>query len=123
MAGVFTQESLTKIKKAEAESERSGQGKYFDPKGDYDWTVHPKPNACEKCQSMAGKEYMEKPEWPHPNCKCEIMKHPLRKTKRYIKGSLSNHEWHMLKGGKHIHIKLKGVWGGVLTGVWIEVNG
>jgi hypothetical protein len=79
MAGVSTQESLTKFKKAEAESERSGQGKYFDPKGDYYWTVYPKPNACEKCQAMAGKEYMEKPERPHPNCKCEIMKGPLRR--------------------------------------------
>ncbi|WP_018125549.1 hypothetical protein [Desulfovibrio oxyclinae] len=122
MVGVSTQESLAKFKRAEAEYKRKNQANKFDHKEDYYWTVHPKPKACEKCRTMAGKEFMEEPERPHLNCKCEIKKHPLRKQKRYINGSLSGHEWHRFKGGKHIHIRLKGIWGGVTTGVWLEVN-
>tara|TARA_Y100001954_G_scaffold228056_3_gene271926 strand:- start:16993 stop:17370 length:378 start_codon:yes stop_codon:yes gene_type:complete len=72
---------------------------------------------------MAGKEFMEEPEPPHPNCKCEIKNHPLRKQKRYINGSLSSHKWHWFKGGKHVRIRFKGIWGGVTSGVWLEVNG
>jgi hypothetical protein len=76
MVGISTQESVTKFKRAEAEYERMSQSKMKDSKGNYYWTVHPKPKACEKCQAMAGKEFMEEPERPHPNCKCEIKKHP-----------------------------------------------
>jgi hypothetical protein len=123
MVGVSTQESLAKFKKAEAEYQWSNQADRFDPKGDCYWTLHPKPNACEKCQDMAGKEFMEEPERPHPNCKCEIRKYPLRNPKRYINGTVSTHEYHMFKGGKQIHLRLKGVWGGLTTGVWVEVNG
>lgn len=39
------------------------------------WTVHPKPAACDKCQAMGGIKFAEKPERPHPNCKCEMKKH------------------------------------------------
>ena len=39
------------------------------------WTVHPKSKACDKCQAMAGIKFSEKPERPHPNCKCEMREH------------------------------------------------
>lgn len=119
MVGVSTEENLANARKAQP----SREAKKFDHKGDYYWTVHPKQNACEKCQTMAGKEFMEEPERPHPNCKCEIKKHPLQKPKRHISGSLSTHEWSRFKGGKHVLLRLKGVWGGATTGVWLEVNG
>ena len=41
----------------------------------YYWTVHPKPEACDKCKAMAGIKYRQEPQRPHPNCKCEIKKH------------------------------------------------
>lgn len=85
--------------------------------------MHPKPKACEKCLVLEGEQFTEEPSRPHPNCRCEIKKHSLRKQKKHINGSLSIHEWHRFKGGRHVQIKLRGVWGGLTTGVWIEVNG
>lgn len=41
------------------------------------WTVHPKSKACDKCQAMAGIKFSEKPERPHPNCKCEMREHKV----------------------------------------------
>ncbi len=122
MVGVSTQESLAKFKKAEAEYERSNQANKFDSKGDYYWTVHPKPKACEKCQAMGGKEYMEEPERPHPNCKCEIKKHPLRRPVRYINGYLTGHAWHRFTGGKRVEISFQGVSGFGAAGVHLYSN-
>ena len=45
------------------------------------WTAHPKPGACEKCQAMAKKICLEKPERPHPNGKCEYKKHDIKAPK------------------------------------------
>lgn len=36
------------------------------------WRFHPKPKACEKCQTMKGLWFEENPGPVHPNCKCEI---------------------------------------------------
>ncbi|MEZ6854775.1 type VI secretion system PAAR protein [Halodesulfovibrio aestuarii] len=41
------------------------------PKTQY-WVVNPSKEACKKCQAMAGRIYWEKPELPHPNCKCKV---------------------------------------------------
>ena len=30
------------------------------------WTVHPKDKACDKCKAMAGIQFEEEPERPHP---------------------------------------------------------
>lgn len=122
MVGVSTQESLAKLKKAEADYESNRDNPPKDPKGDYYWTVHPKPKACEKCKALEGKEFMEKPERPHPNCKCEIKKHPLRRAKRYINGYLSDHAWHLFTGGKQIDISFDGVSGGPLAGAHVQSN-
>lgn len=36
------------------------------------WRYHPKPQACEKCQTMKGLWFEKKSGPIHPNCKCEI---------------------------------------------------
>ncbi len=46
-------------------------------KSQYYWTVTPKPGACEKCQDMAEIKFPQKPERPHPNCKCLIQRHGI----------------------------------------------
>lgn len=122
MVGVSTQESLAKFKKAEAEHKKSRQSKKFDPKGNYYWTVHPKPKACDTCKAMEGKEFMEEPERPHPNCKCEIKKHPLRRPKRYINGLLTGHEYVSFTGGDHVEISFEGISGGITSGVHLSSN-
>jgi len=93
-----------------------------DPKGDYYWTVHPKPNACEKCNALKGLEFMEESERPHPNCKCEIKKHSLRREKRYINGSLTGYSRESFVGGSQIEILFKGVSGGVTSGLHLLSN-
>ncbi|OBQ46323.1 hypothetical protein [Halodesulfovibrio spirochaetisodalis] len=37
------------------------------------WKVIPNEGACEKCQAMGQGVHWEKPERPHPNCKCEMV--------------------------------------------------
>ena len=88
-----------------------------DPKGNYYWTIHPKPDACDKCKALEGREFMEEPERPHPNCKCEIKKHPLRRPKRYINGSVTGHEWVSFSGGRQVDISFHGISGGLASGI------
>ena len=38
------------------------------------WMVTPEEGACEKCKSFAKKLFFEKPQRPHPNCKCKIQR-------------------------------------------------
>ena len=45
------------------------------------WKVEPSPNACPTCLEFSRKTYAEKPNPPHPNCKCHISKQ--EKKKRY----------------------------------------
>ena len=45
------------------------------------WKVEPSPNACPTCLEFSRKTYAEKPNPPHPNCKCRISKQ--EKKKRY----------------------------------------
>ena len=37
------------------------------------WKVIPNEGACAKCQALGQGVHWEKPERPHPNCKCEIL--------------------------------------------------
>lgn len=67
---------------SEADKEKLRQFRKFASGENSYWTVHPKPNACDKCQSMAGVKFEEKPERPHPNCKCEIKKHKGKAEER-----------------------------------------
>ena len=122
MVGISTQESLAKFKKAEAKHESNNEKPPKDPKGNYYWTVHPKEKACETCKAMEGKEFMEEPERPHPNCKCEIKKHPLRRPKRYINGSLTGHAYETFTGGDHVEISFDGISGGLTSGVHLSTN-
>lgn len=45
------------------------------------WKVEPSPDACPTCLEFSRKTYAEKPNPPHPNCKCRISK--KEKKKRY----------------------------------------
>ena len=38
------------------------------------WKVEPSPDACPTCLEFSRKTYAEKPNPPHPNCKCRISK-------------------------------------------------
>ena len=38
------------------------------------WKEEPSPNACHTCLEFSRKTYAEKPNPPHPNCKCRISK-------------------------------------------------
>ena len=51
------------------------------------WKVIPNEGACEKCQAMGEGVHWEKPERPHPNCKCEIQK---KSTKVDIEPAIEN---------------------------------
>lgn len=119
MVGVSTQQSLEEFKKAKTEAGKAGGNNPTDPKGNYYWTVHPKPGACDTCKAMEGKEFMEEPERPHPNCRCEIKKHPLRRPKRYISGLLEGFAWHRFTGGAQVDIELRGISGGLTSGALI----
>ena len=44
------------------------------------WIVTPEEGACEKCKSFAKKLFFEKPQRPHPNCKCKIQRILPEKT-------------------------------------------
>ena len=44
------------------------------------WIVTPEEGACEKCKSFAKKLFFEKPQRPHPNCKCKIQRILPKKT-------------------------------------------
>ena len=65
---------------------------------------------------------MEEPERPHPNCKCEIKKHPLRRPKRYINGSVTGHSRETFTGGKQVDISFEGISGGITSGVHLISN-
>ena len=49
------------------------------------WKVEPSPNACPTCLEFSRKTYAEKPNPPHPNCKCRISKQE-KKTRYYVIG-------------------------------------
>ncbi|KAF1076052.1 hypothetical protein [Halodesulfovibrio sp. MK-HDV] len=51
------------------------------------WKVLPKAGSCDLCQAMGEGIHWEKPERPHPNCKCEIEK---RSTKVDIEPAIEN---------------------------------
>jgi len=124
MSAVAGEDITTKsrMNSAQMEQDKSRQSKKFDPKGNYYWTVHPKPKACDTCKAMEGEEFMEEPERPHPNCKCEIKKHPLRRPTRYINGSLTGHAYVDFTGGSHVEISFEGISGGITSGVHLTSN-
>lgn len=118
MVGISTSAGPTGIKKADADRREE----HVDPESNSYWTVHPATNACEKCKALAGKRFVEEPERPHPNCKCEIRKHPLRKPTRYISGSVEGFAIETFVGGRQVDISFEGVSGGLTSGVHLTSN-
>ncbi|BDQ34565.1 DUF2778 domain-containing protein [Pseudodesulfovibrio portus] len=56
----------------------AGQKAQGKVEGEFYWTAHPKPGACERCLDMAKETYPEEPKRPHPNCKCVYKKHDIK---------------------------------------------
>ncbi|MGE4503803.1 MAG: hypothetical protein AB7D51_00520 [Desulfovibrionaceae bacterium] len=95
------------------------------------WTVHPKPEACDKCQALKGIRFQEKPQRPHPNCKCEIRRSDSsakddRSTGVHVikQGTLEGFEAHedlYFGGGQVIYITIENK-GKHVAGVHIIVD-
>lgn len=90
------------------------------------WTVTPKANACEKCQALKGKTFKDKPQRPHPNCKCEIELHAGNNLKRTIVGTLTGfsdmaHLSFKARGDVRVYVRNSGP--AIIGGVDIKANG
>jgi hypothetical protein len=101
-------------------------GDEFDLKGAKTyWTVQPNPGACEKCQAMAGKVFTEKPERPHPNCKCLIQEHKVRTREKSISGELEGFDAyaaHSFSGGWRFEISVTNQGPFLWPGIHIMTN-
>lgn len=86
------------------------------------WKVIPNEGACEKCQAMGQGVHWEKPERPHPNCKCDIKP-----------GSITVGIFNRLEGwrdtasesfpaGQSISVIIRNL-GPSIGGVWVTVDG
>jgi hypothetical protein len=87
----------------------------------YYWTVHPKPNACDKCKAMAGLKYASEPQRPHPNCKCEIKKHYIGID---IMGTLEGykaHDAHSFATGQKVTVEVRNI-GSFVAGADIQAD-
>ena len=107
---------------AEDDARRKGK-KYF-------WMFFPKPEACEKCQELEGKIFYYKPERPHPNCKCEMIKIEVkerikkRKVKR-IYGAMEvrrDFSYHRFRAIGPVKISVRGLGPFLLAGIWFMTN-
>lgn len=73
-----TEEFIRKeVFKSSGSSKRDTRTRRNDLQTEY-WKVIPNEGACEKCQAMREGVHWEKPERPHPNCKCEIIPGSIR---------------------------------------------
>jgi len=89
------------------------------------WTVHPKANACEKCQAMKGIRFKKKPERPHPNCKCEIKKHEHTPQKKYLWGFIDGFGGNAVKqffGLGRVKVTIRHITGALASGVYVHSN-
>lgn len=116
MVGISTNQSL---KKQEDDSNKK-PGKVTI------WTVHPKAKACEKCKAMEGIKYTEKPERPHPNCKCDIRKHEYTPGKKRISGILEggfgSGTVEIFSGRSYVDVTVTNIGESQLPGVFIKTN-
>jgi len=88
-------------------------------------TVQPKAKACDKCQAMAGKKFMEKPEPPHPNCKCDIRQHEHIPQKRYLSEFIEGYEGNAVQqffGLGLVKVRIKHITGALASGVEVYSN-
>ncbi|GAB6178140.1 hypothetical protein JCM16814_30310 [Desulfobaculum senezii] len=78
------------------------------------WLVYPKPAACEKCHELAGIIHYEKPERPHPNCKCKFEEVKVDKKRRFSKkiygtaGGALDHAYHAFSAIGPVTFKARG---------------
>ena len=89
------------------------------------WTVHPKPNACDKCKALEGIRFDQEPERPHPNCRCEIKKIDKKPETRFLWGFLSGFEDSTAKlfwGLGHVKVTITHMTGALASGVRVYSN-
>jgi hypothetical protein len=89
------------------------------------WTVHPKANACEKCQSVKGIKFEQKPDRPHPNCKCEIREHEHTPQKKCYSGFIKGFEGNVVKQFfcmGLVKVRIKHITGALGSGVHVYSN-
>jgi len=106
-----------------------GDPPYNPPQGKSEkisfWTVHPKAKVCDTCKAMEGIHFMEEPERPHPNCKCEIRKHEYLPQKRYLSGFIDGYNGNVVKqffGLGLVKVTIKHVTGALGSGIHVYSN-
>lgn len=86
------------------------------------WKVIPNIGACEVCQAMGEGVHWEKPERPHPNCKCEIKPDSINVGKFGRLQGLYDTGSETFTAGQSINVFVKNM-GPSLGGVYITVDG
>ena len=86
------------------------------------WKVIPSEGACEKCQAMGQGVHWEKPERPHPNCKCEILPGTIKVGKNNILQGWRDTASESFTAGQGISVLIYN-WGPSIGGVWVTVDG
>lgn len=117
-----TEEFIRKeVFKSSGSSKRDTRTHRNDLQTEY-WKVIPNEGACEKCQAMGEGVHWEKPERPHPNCKCEIIPGSIRvgifKTLEGWRDTGSE----VFTAGQSINVTIINRGLG-LGGVWVTVDG
>ena len=84
--------------------------------------LSPNEGACEKCQAMGEGVHWEKPERPHPNCKCEIKPESIRVGKFGKLEGWRDTASETFTAGQGINVTIKNMGLG-LGGVHVTVDG
>ncbi|WP_285908071.1 hypothetical protein [Pseudodesulfovibrio pelocollis] len=87
----------------------------------YYWTFHPKPNACDRCKAMSAWKFPQLPQRPHPNCKCEIRKHPIGVNIMGLLKGYEAHDTHSFSAGQKITVEVRNI-GAFAAGANIQAD-
>lgn len=86
------------------------------------WKVIPNMGACEACQAMGEGVHWEKPERPHPNCKCEIKPDSIQVNVFNTLKGWRNTASEQFTAGQSINVTIFSM-GLSLSGVRVTVDG
>lgn len=102
-------------------SERDTRTRRNDLQTKY-WKVIPNIGACEVCQAMGEGVHWEKPERPHPNCKCEIKLDSITVGIFHTLQGWRDTASESFTAGQSINVTIISM-GPSIGGVWITVDG
>lgn len=74
---------------------------------------------------MKGIKFKEKPDRPHPNCKCEIREHKHLPQKRYLSGFIEGFEGNAVEqffGLGLVKVRIRHITGALASGVHVYSN-